>query len=164
MSKITNVSNKKARVVLSVVLSNASVAADILVIVIFSSIISNQVNTSNFVVDYFMENKYLLPFLVILRFLFLYIEKMNLQSLQLSVRENLRVHLLDEVYKKGNYSLSDATFYVNELTNHISYFYSALTMVLSASVQFLFYGSFLIYSSFGYFNIFIRWICVIFSF
>ena len=86
--------------VLSVVLSNASVAADILVIVIFSSIISNQVNTSNFVVDYFMENKYLLPFLVILRFLFLYIEKMNLQSLQLSVRENLRVHLLDEVYKR----------------------------------------------------------------
>ena len=100
VSKITNVSNKKARVVLSVVLSNASVAADILVIVIFSSIISNQVNTSNFVVDYFMENKYLLPFLVILRFLFLYIEKMNLQSLQLSVRENLRVHLLDEVYKR----------------------------------------------------------------
>ena len=55
VSKITNVSNKKARVVLSVVLSNASVAADILVIVIFSSIISKQVNTSNFVVDYFME-------------------------------------------------------------------------------------------------------------
>ena len=155
VSKITNVSNKKARVVLSVVLSNASVAADILVIVIFSSIISNQVNTSNFVVDYFMENKYLLPFLVILRFLFLYIEKMNLQSLQLSVRENLRVHLLDEVYKKGNYSLSDATFYVNELTNHISYFYSALTMVISASVQFLFYGSFLIYSSFEVISIFL---------
>ena len=60
-----------------------------------------------------MENKYLLPFLVILRFfIFIYIEKMNLQSLQLSVRENLRVHLLDEVYKKGNYSLSDTTFYV----------------------------------------------------
>ena len=155
VSKITNVSNKKARVVLSVVLSNASVAADILVIVIFSSIISNQVNTSNFVVDYFMENKYLLPFLVILRFLFLYIEKMNLQSLQFSVRENLRVHLLDDIYKKGNYSLSDATFYVNELTNHISYFYSALTMVLSASVQFLFYGSFLIYSSFEVISIFL---------
>ena len=91
--------------VLSVVLSNASVAADILVIVIFSSIISNQVNTSNFVVDYFMENKYLLPFLVILRFLFLYIEKMNLQSLQLSVRENLRVHLLDERYIKRETTL-----------------------------------------------------------
>ena len=65
----------KKQVVLSVVLSNASVAADILVIVIFSSIISNQVNTSNFIVDYFMENKYLLPFLVILRFLFLYIKR-----------------------------------------------------------------------------------------
>ena len=65
----------------------------------------------------------------------MYIEKMNLQSLQLTVRENLRVHLLDEVYKKGNYSLSDATFYVNELTNHISYFYSALTLVIT--IQYL---------------------------
>jgi len=155
VSKITNVNNKKLRVLTSVVLSNASVAADILVIVIFSSIISQEVNTSNYVVDYFLENKYLLPALVVLRFLFMYIEKMNLQSLQLSVRENLRVHLLEEVYKKGNYSLSDATFYVNELTNHISYFYSALTMVISASVQFLFYGSFLIYSSFEVVSIFL---------
>lgn len=147
VSKITNVSNKKLRVLISVILSNASVIADILVIIIFSSLISQKVSTSNFVVDYFLENKYFVPLLVILRFLFLYIEKMNLQSLQLDVRENLRIHLLKEIYKKGNYSLSDATFYVNELTNHISYFYSALTLVISASIQFIFYGSFLIFSS-----------------
>ena len=155
VSKITNVSNKKLRVLTSVILSNASVVADILVIIIFSSLISQEVNTSNFLVDYFLENKYFLPLLVILRFLFLYIEKMNLQSLQLDVRENLRTHLLDEVYKKGNYSLSDATFYINELTNHISYFYSALTLILSASIQFIFYGSFLIFSSFEIVIIFI---------
>ena len=69
--KITNVSNKK-QVVLSVILSNASVT-DILVIVIFSSIISNQVNTSNFVVGILWKIN-IIPFLVILRFLF-YIEK-----------------------------------------------------------------------------------------
>ena len=155
VSKITNINNKKLRVLISVLLSNASVAADILVIVIFSSLISQEVNTSNFLIDYFLENKYLLPALVILRFLFMYIEKMNLQSLQLGVRESLRRHLLEEVYKKGNYSLSDATFYVNELTNHISYFYSALTLVLSASLQFVFYGSFLIYSSFEVVTIFL---------
>ncbi len=155
VSKITNINNKKLRVLISVLLSNASVAADILVIVIFSSLISQEVNTSNFLIDYFLENKYLLPALVILRFLFMYIEKMNLQSLQLGVRESLRRHLLEEVYKKGNYSLSDATFYVNELTNHISYFYSALTLVLSASLQFVFYGSFLIYSSLEIISIFV---------
>ena len=80
---------------------------------------------------------------------------MNLHSLQLSVRENLRVHLLKEVYKKGNYSLSDATFYTNELTGHVSYFYSSLTMILSAILQFVFYGSFLIYSSFEVVTIFL---------
>lgn len=154
VSKITNVKNKKIRVLTSVILSNASVAADILVIIIFASIISKEVNTSNFLIIYFIENNYFLPFIVILRFLFLYIEKMNLQSLQLEVRENLRVHLLDEVYKKGNYSLADSTFYVNELTNHVSYFYSSLTLILSAFIQFIFYGSFLIYSSIEIISIF----------
>ena len=155
VSKITEVSNKKIRILLSVLLSNASVAADILVIVVFSSIISDTLNTSNFITEYLMENQYLLPLIVFLRFLFLYIEKMNLHSLQLSVRENLRVHLLKEVYKKGNYSLSDATFYTNELTGHVSYFYSSLTMILSAILQFVFYGSFLIYSSFEVVTIFL---------
>ena len=74
VSKITEVSNKKIRILLSVLLSNASVAADILVIVVFSSIISDTLNTSNFITEYLMENQYLLPLIVFLRFLFLYIE------------------------------------------------------------------------------------------
>ena len=91
-------------------MSNLSVVADILVIIVFSSLISNKISTENLIVEYLVANKKLLPLIVILRFLFMYIEKMNLQSLQLSVRENLRIYLLEEVYKKGNYSLSDATF------------------------------------------------------
>ena len=51
--------------------------------------------------------------------------------------------------------MSDATFYTNELTGHVSYFYSSLTMILSAILQFVFYGSFLIYSSFEVVTIFL---------
>ena len=72
---------------------------------------------------------------------------MNIQALQLSIRENLRMHILKEVYKKGNYSLSDATFYINELTQHIAYFYNALSLIFSALIQLTIYGFFLIYSS-----------------
>ena len=147
ISKITNVSHKKLRIIVSVVLSNLSVVADILVIIVFSSLISNKISTENLIVEYLVANKKLLPLIVILRFLFMYIEKMNLQSLQLSVRENLRIYLLEEVYKKGNYSLSDATFYINELTTHVSYFYGALTLLISAIIQLIVYGSFLLYSS-----------------
>ena len=155
ISKITNVSNKKFRILISVLLSNFSVLADILVIVVFSSLITNEITTKNFVVEFFVNNKYLLPIVVVIRFLSIYIEKMNLQSLQLSVRENLRVHLLKEVYNKGNYSLSDATFYINELTTHVSYFYGALTLFISAIIQLLVYGSFLIYSSLNIVTIFL---------
>ena len=81
-------------------MSNLSVVADILVIIVFSSLISNKISTENLIVEYLVANKKLLPLIVILRFLFMYIEKMNLQSLQLSVRENLRIYLLEEVYKK----------------------------------------------------------------
>ena len=155
ISKITNVSNKKFRILISVLLSNFSVLADILVIVVFSSLITNEITTENFVVEFLIDNKYLLPVVVVIRFLSIYIEKMNLQSLQLSVRENLRVHLLKEVYSKGNYSLSDATFYINELTTHVSYFYGAITLFSSAIIQLIVYGSFLIYSSLNIVTIFL---------
>ena len=41
---------------------------------------------------------------------------MNIQALQLSIRENLRMHILKEVYKKGNYSYQMLLF-INELTS-----------------------------------------------
>ena len=113
ISKITNVSHKKLRIIVSVVLSNLSVVADILVIIVFSSLISNKISTENLIVEYLVANKKLLPLIVILRFLFMYIEKMNLQSLQLSVRENLRIYLLEEVYKKVMLSLMQLFILMN---------------------------------------------------
>ena len=60
--------------------------------------------------------------------------------------KNLRVYLIKEVYKKGNYSIADATFYINSLSGHVGYFYSALTSFLNSCVQLLVYGSFLIFT------------------
>ena len=100
ISKITNVSHKKLRIIVSVVLSNLSVVADILVIIVFSSLISNKISTENLIVEYLVANKKLLPLIVILRFLFMYIEKMNLQSLQLSVRENLDIFTRRSLQKR----------------------------------------------------------------
>ena len=56
---------------------------------------------------------------------------MNIFKLQLEVSENLKTYLLKEVYEKGNYSIADATFFITKLTEHISYFYGALSNVLS---------------------------------
>ena len=145
VSKTTSVGRKKARILFSVILTNITVGIDIVVIIIFSTAITNQTqdNMFSFVVDFVLERKLLLPFLVLLRFIVIYFEKMNIQSLVLQVQENLKMYLIREIYKKGNFSIADVTFYSNTLSMHISFFYSALTNLLNNLVQLIVYSTFL---------------------
>ncbi len=151
ISKLTKVTKKKLRLILSVLLSNITVFADILIILVFANLLSNNNNAdSNYYVfiSLVVENLYLLPVLVILRTLIVLIEKVNIQSLQLQVQKNLQLHILNEIYKKGNYSLADATFYVNTLSGHLSYFYGALAGMANSLIQIIVYSSFLIFTDF----------------
>ena len=99
------------------------------------------------VLDYLLDNNYLMILIVIFRFSFFYLDKLNLQKLTLEMRESLRNYLLKEIYKRGNYSISDSTFYINELTVHIAYFYNAFTQALNFAFQLFVYGYFLLYSN-----------------
>ena len=98
------------------------------------------------VVQYFINNIYFLPLIVLFRFITNFVEKANIFSLGAQVEKNLRVYLIKEVYKKGNYSIADATFYINSLSGHVGYFYSALTSFLNSCVQLIVYGSFLLFT------------------
>ena len=116
ISKLTKVTKKKLRLTLSIVLSNITVFADILIILVFANLLSNESSeTSSYYIfiSLIVENLYLLPILVLFRTAIVLVEKVNIQSLQLQVQKNLQLHILNEIYKKGNYSLADATFYVN---------------------------------------------------
>ena len=155
VSKISTVKNKKIKIFLSLVLSNLSVLFDIFIILYFSHLLSSKsTNELNLiyrsVLGFLLENNYLMIFIVIFRFLFFYLEKIILQKLTLEIRESLRIYLLKEIYNRGNYSIADSTFYVNELTMHISYFYNAFAKVLNHTIQFFVYGLFLIYSNFEF--------------
>ena len=138
VSSITKVNKKKIRILLSAVLANLTVLLDILIILIFSSFFS-ELEYDNMFILYFLENTYLLPVLVLLRFASIYLEKMNIYDLQLKISENLKSHLLDEIYKKGNISIADSNFYISSLTNHVSYFYSALSTSISSIFQLISY-------------------------
>lgn len=155
VSKTTSVGRKKARILFSVILTNITVGIDIVVIIIFSTVITNQTqdNMFSFVVDFVLERKILLPFLVLLRFIVIYFEKMNIQSLVLQVQENLKMYLIKEIYKKGNFSIADVTFYSNTLSMHISFFYSALTNLLNNLVQLIVYSTFLLITDLETFGI-----------
>ncbi len=158
ISKITKVTKKKIRLILSVGLSNITVLADILIILVFASLLSSDQNKDSVyfqVISFILDNLYLLPILVIFRTIIVLFEKMNIHTLQLQVEKNLKLHILNEIYKKGNYSIADATFYVNTLSGHLSYFYGALAAMANALIQIIVYSSFLIYADIETISIFV---------
>tara|TARA_B100000902_G_scaffold1845_1_gene2373 strand:+ start:9348 stop:10952 length:1605 start_codon:yes stop_codon:yes gene_type:complete len=162
VSKITEIKNKKLTVSFSIFLTNIGVLSDILIIVIFASFFKSDSISSNALFNFFIERSYLLPIIIVLRFLCIYLDKMIQQNLQLNVRESLRKRVLREILKKGNFSVADSTFFVNELTMHVSYFYGALTLAINFVVQLILYGSFLLYESFEIIGIFTLAILILF--
>ena len=145
VSRLTGVTKKKLRIFISVVLSNLTVLSDILIILFFASILTGQKSNYSLIND-FLSQKYLLPIVVLLRFLFIYIEQANMFSLKFQVEKNLKNHLINEVYEKGNYSISDANYYIGTLSGHIGYFYQGITSFLNSIIQVVVYASFLIFT------------------
>tara|TARA_Y100000389_G_scaffold191155_1_gene216867 strand:+ start:20011 stop:21624 length:1614 start_codon:yes stop_codon:yes gene_type:complete len=146
VSKITNTSKKKRRIVFSVVLSNLIVFFDILIILVFTNIFTSNDNFQNILVEFVMENLYIFPLIIILRFASIYFEKLNVIKLKLNIEENLRTHLVKEIFDKGNYSISDAYYFITTISMQVASFYGTLTVFLSTALQIVAYTSYLIYS------------------
>ena len=143
ISQLTGVAKKKLRIILSVVLSNLTVLSDILIILYFANILSDESAEYDFL-NRILDNIGFLPLVVVFRFIFIYIEQANIVSLKLQVEKNLKSYLIKEVYKKGNYSIADANYYIGTLSGHIGYFYQGLTSLLNSFIQVIVYSSFLI--------------------
>ena len=79
ISKLTNVKLKKLRIVMSVVFSNISVGLEILIIIIFSTLLTDQVSFENKIIlqtiDLFIDNLYLLLVIIFLMGIFKKIQK-----------------------------------------------------------------------------------------
>jgi len=158
ISRITKVTKKKLRLLLSVFLSNITVLADILIILVFASLLTpgdNQESIYYLFIKFILDNIILLPLLVILRTIIVLAEKVNIHSLQLQVEKNLKMYILNEIYKKGNYSIADATFYINTLSGHLSYFYGALAGMANNIIQIIVYSTFLIYTDVQTISVFV---------
>jgi len=148
VSKKTKVGKKKIRIFLSVLLSNLGVLADILIILFFTKLLIGEI-TDIQVINQIIENIYFLPLLIIFRFLNSFAQTTNIVNLQLNIEKNIKSYLLEEIYKKGNYSIADSTYFINTLSGHIGYFYGALSNVINAIIQVIVYSSFLFYTNFN---------------
>ena len=147
VSKVTQTNNKKLIIFVAVILAQLTAFSDILLILFFTSIITGEINVGNVfepIVQFVQDYKFFLPIVVLSRFSFIYYQSITLKQLELNVQENLKVYLLNEVFEKRNYSIADAYFFINELSGHISFFYSNLAGFLNSLLQMIAYLTYLI--------------------
>ena len=52
---------------------------DLLIIVVFSRILGEEITSDNKIITYVLDNLYLLPLIIVLRFISIYVEKTNIQ-------------------------------------------------------------------------------------
>ena len=158
VSKLTTVKNKKLRILFSVFFANVAVFLDLSIILLFSILLTGEINYTNAtvtaIINFFLLNKYLLIFLVIFRFIALLLERLNLEMLALKVNENLRLNLMNQSFQKGNLSTSDAYYYINQVAAHVSGFYRAITLFANNFIQIIGFSVFLLVTDFQIFTFF----------
>ena len=124
VAKLTTIKRKKIRILFSAIISNSISFADILIILTFSQILTDSEAVTNEYIDLLADNPISIIFIVILRYFLNFIGKYNIFSLTKDIEKSVKVYLLKEVYKRGNYSVADATYYIESLSGHIAYFFN----------------------------------------
>ena len=162
VSKITKAKNKKIKIISLALISNSLVFFDILIILYFANIFSQEIQFNNAITDFFLSKEFLLPLVIFLRFFFIYIEKIITINLQISVEKNLRLHLLEEVFTRGNVSVSDAYFYVNTLSAQVGGFYSTLSVFFGSFIQIVVFSGYLLLSNLNIVLIFAGGVLILF--
>ena len=146
LSQFSNIKYKKTRLLLSIIFVNLSAGLDIVIILVFSKYFSNQISSGFWIVETIFDNMFLFPIVVLLRFTFFYLDKLNQMDFKENMNKDLKVFTLRELYLNGRYSLSDTFFYVNNVSSHVSYFYRSLIQLINNIVQFFVYFLFLVFA------------------
>jgi len=149
VSRVITTKKKKRRIFFLAVVNNLFVFFDILIILFFSKIFSEEINVNNKLIEVILDNTYILPIIVVLRFFAQYIERIVITKLKHDIEIDLKTLLLKEVFNRGNFSTSDAYFYVNELTVHIGGFYSTFATFFGSVIQISVFSIYLIRSNFN---------------
>ena len=144
LSKLTKTKNKRLRIIVGAFLSNLIVFFDIVIISVLTSIFSSVSFVDIFFINIFIENINFLPIVVLARFFSIYLEKINIIRLKIEIEKNLRLHLMEEIFDKGNYSIADAYFYVNTISNQVASFYGTFATFLGSALQIIAYTTYLL--------------------
>lgn len=144
VSKATSTSKKKLKILISIVLSNFIVLSDIIVILFLSSFFSPTEFPDIFQSINLFENKLYFPLFVLFRFLCIYLDKVNIFGLQFEIEKNLRSNMINQVFNKGNYSVSDTYYFINTISVQVGAFFKTLASFLSSALQVLVFSTYLL--------------------
>ena len=145
ISRVTNVTKKKITLTAVIIMSQITAFSDVAIIVLFSTIFTGDAGDGIIgeVVTSLLSYKFIIPVVVFIRFYITYLQSMTMKKLEMTVTKNLKVNLLEEVFDKRNYSVSDAYFYLNTLSGHVAFFYSSLVGFINSTLQSIAYVVFL---------------------
>lgn len=150
VSKISKSINKKFATLVVVILANISALLDILIILSIAYIFSDNISDNSLIVNYlglFDNKKYVFSLIVIFRFATLLIQKIYTKKIELIVDYDIKNHLVKEVFEKNNFSISDSLFFINVLSQHISFFYSSFINFLVILTQTIAYSIYLVFTN-----------------
>jgi len=147
VSHLTKTKGKKVRLLVLALIVNIVAGLDILIILYFTSFLTFEYEIENNILQFLILKPEFLPLIVVARFLFIYIERIIITNLQYSIEKNLRIYLINEVFKRGNISTGDAYYYTTTIAGQVGNFYSTLAAFIASIFQILFFSIYLIASN-----------------
>ncbi len=150
VSKLTGTLNKKFIIFAALITSNLTVLLDIIIILAFTLFLTGEIDTFQIIeawVGFVKDNIYILPFVIVIRYGSKILQTYLMKTLEVTVEKNLRVYVMTQIFKQKDFSISDAYFYINKITSHVSFFYSALTNFLNFVIQSTVYFVYLVFSN-----------------
>src|SRR5210317_507201 len=147
VSIATSTSKKKLKIFISIILTNFIVFSDIIIILFVSSFFTELVVPEFLKAIGIFENNLLFPIFVFLRFLCIYIDKVNIFGLQFEIEKNLRKYMIRQIFNKGNYSISDTYYFVNTISVQVAAFFKTLANLLSSGLQVIIFTSYLLFTN-----------------
>lgn len=150
VSKQTGIDNKKIIIFLAILSANLTALLDIIIILTFTLFFTGKFDSFNsieLIINFIGSNILILPIVIILRFISKLFQTYLIKSLEVSVEKNLKVLVMKQIFNQKDFTTADAYFYINQITTHVSFFYSSLTNLINFLIQSLVYFLYLFISN-----------------
>lgn len=146
-----NIKNKKRKFFVSIIFANSIVVLDILIIFLISYLITNNPLPQQLLFLETINNfEYYLPLLGVVRFLFIYLDQVNRESLRINLNNRIKNSIVETLFKEKNISLSDASFILNVKSEKLGVLIRDSIGLFVYFVQLILFSIYLLYLNFSF--------------